>query len=281
MTQSVCERRSSRHDRLKKRRSSARRTSPMRRHIRWQISSTTMSRSTVSSGRFTNRRRWLSTTKTTKAHLDPVREMREASCRFANALRSLTSRGDVVAVHTPVRDRHHPHGALQARRDRLADLQAVRPRRHPVPPREQPAKAILMEPETVGKLEGSKGAYAEARDRVRRQGTRLGGGKVDGLDFDDLLQGVRPATPDRTPNAKDSLLLYVHVGDDRQSKGCCTSTATCSATTASTIIVFLRDGDYYSPADWAWAGGSSTDCWRSGRTVPRWPIAARHASIPR
>src|SRR5215831_15433259 len=84
-------------------------------------------------------------------------QMIEASNRFGNALRGLgIGRGDVVAVHTPQRPETaiahmaiYRIGAIALPISKLFGPDAIQYRLE-----NSAAKAILMEPETVGKLEG-------------------------------------------------------------------------------------------------------------------------------
>src|SRR2546422_11337258 len=85
--------------------------------------------------------------------------MLEAANRFANALKSLdVRRGDVVAVHTPQRPETaimhmalYRIGAIGLPISKLFGPDAIQYRLE-----NSSAKAILMEPETVGKLEGGR-----------------------------------------------------------------------------------------------------------------------------
>ena len=191
-------------------------------------------------------------------------QMREASCRFANALRSLdVKRGDVVAVHTPQRPETaiihmalYRLGAIGLPISKLFGPDAIQYRLE-----NSSAKAILMEPETVGKLDGVREKVPTLKHVIVCGGKAAGlpgGGKVDGLDFDDLLaKGSDHFTPDRTPNAEDPLLLMYTSGTTGNPKGVLhVERYVLGHNGIDYSYNFLRDGDlYYSPADWAWAGG--------------------------
>jgi len=191
-------------------------------------------------------------------------QMREASCRFANALRSLdVKRGDVVAVHTPQRPETaiihmalYRLGAIGLPISKLFGPDAIQYRLE-----NSSAKAILMEPETVGKLEGVREKVPTLKHVIVCGGKAAGlpgGGKVDGLDFDDLLaKGSDRFTPDRSPNAEDPLLLMYTSGTTGNPKGVLhVNRYVLGHNGIDYSYNFLRDGDlYYSPADWAWAGG--------------------------
>ena len=86
----------------------------------------------------------------------------------------------------------------------------------------------------------------------------LGGAKVDGIDFDDLLaKGAAQFTPDRVSQAEDPLLLMYTSGTTGNPKGVLHAHRYVLGHNGIDYSYnFLRDGDlYYSPADWAWAGG--------------------------
>ena len=190
-------------------------------------------------------------------------QMREASCRMANALRGLgIGRGDVVAVHTPQRPETaimhmalYRLGAIGLPISKLFGPDAIQYRLE-----NSSAKAILMEPETVAKLDGVRDSVATLRHVIVCGGKAagLGGAKVDGLDFDDLLaKGAEQFTPDRVSQAEDPLLLMYTSGTTGNPKGVLHAHRYVLGHNGIDYSYnFLRDGDlYYSPADWAWAGG--------------------------
>jgi acetyl-CoA synthetase len=190
-------------------------------------------------------------------------QMRGASCRIANALRGLgIGRGDVVAVHTPQRPETailhmalYRLGAIGLPISKLFGPDAIQYRLE-----NSSAKAILMEPETVGKLDDVR-AQVETLKHVIVCGGKaagLAGAKVDGLDFDDLLaKGAEQFTPDRVSQAEDPLLLMYTSGTTGNPKGVLHAHRYVLGHNGIDYSYnFLRDGDlYYSPADWAWAGG--------------------------
>jgi acetyl-CoA synthetase len=190
-------------------------------------------------------------------------QMREASCRMANALRGLgIGHGDVVAVHTPQRPETailhmalYRLGAIGLPISKLFGPDAIQYRLE-----NSSAKAILMEPETVGKLEGVRDKVPTLKHVIVCGGKAAGlsGGKVDGLDFDDLLaKGASQFTPDRPSQAEDALLLMYTSGTTGNPKGVLHAHRYVLGHNGIDYSYnFLRDGDlYYSPADWAWAGG--------------------------
>src|SRR5229473_5390695 len=191
-------------------------------------------------------------------------QMIEASNRFANALRGLgIGRGDVVAVHTPQRPETaimhmalYRIGAIGLPISKLFGPDAIQYRLE-----NSSAKAILMEPETVGKLEGIRDKVETLKHVIVCGGKAAGlpgEGKVEGLDFDELLaKGSDRFTPDRAPTAEDPLLLMYTSGTTGNPKGVLqVARYVLGHNGIDYSYNFLRDGDlYYSPADWAWAGG--------------------------
>src|SRR5438309_149716 len=122
-------------------------------------------------------------------------QMIEASNRFANALRGIgINRGDVVAIHTPQRPETaiihmalYRIGAIGLPISKLFGPDAIQYRLE-----NSSAKAILMEPETVGKLEG-------VRDKVETlKHVIVCGGKAAGLPGGGKLDGLYPPTALKT-----------------------------------------------------------------------------------
>src|SRR5438309_1734604 len=191
-------------------------------------------------------------------------QMIEASNRFANALRGIgIARGDVVAIHTPQRPETaiahmalYRLGAIALPISKLFGPDAIQYRLE-----NSSAKAILMEPETVGKLEGVRDKVETLKHVIVCGGKAAGlpgGGKLDGLDFDELLaNGSDRFTPDRAPAAEDPLLLMYTSGTTGNPKGVLhVNRYVLGHNGIDYSYNFLREGDlYYSPADWAWAGG--------------------------
>jgi acetyl-CoA synthetase len=191
-------------------------------------------------------------------------QMAAAANRFANALHGLgIARGDVVAVHTPQRPETaiihmalYRIGAIGLPISKLFGPDAIQYRLE-----NSSAKAILMEPETVDKLGGLRGKVQTLKHVIVCGGKAAGlpgGGKVDGLDFDELLaKGSEQFTPDRPSQAEDPLLLMYTSGTTGNPKGVLhASRYVLGHNGIDYSYDFLRDGDlYYSMADWAWAGG--------------------------
>jgi acetyl-CoA synthetase len=191
-------------------------------------------------------------------------QMAAAANKFANALRGLgIGRGDVVAVHTPQRPETaiihmalYRVGAIGLPISKLFGPDAIQYRLE-----NSSAKAILMEPETVGKLDGLRDKVETLKHVIVCGGKAAGlpgGGKVGGLDFDELLaKGSEQFTPDRPSQAEDPLLLMYTSGTTGNPKGVLhASRYVLGHNGIDYSYDFLRDGDlYYSMADWAWAGG--------------------------
>src|SRR5215469_9209837 len=182
-------------------------------------------------------------------------KLRLASNKLANAMRALgIGRGDVVAVHTPQRPETaimhmalYRLGSIALPISKLFGPDAIKYRLN-----NSSAKAILMEPETVGKLEGIRGEIETLKHVI------VAGGKDGGLFFDDLLaKGADRFAPDRGPQSEDPTLLMYTSGTTGNPKGVLHAARYVLGHNGMDYSYnFLRDGDlYYSPADWAWAGG--------------------------
>lgn len=181
--------------------------------------------------------------------------MRAASKRMANALRGIgIARGDVVAVHTPQRPETailhmalYRLGAIGLPISKLFGPDAIQYRLQ-----NSSAKAILMEPETVGKLDGIRKSVETLKHVI------VTGKQADGLSFDELLEkGSDQFTPDRPSQSEDPLLLMYTSGTTGNPKGVLhVSRYVLGHNGMDYSYNFFRDGDlYYSMADWAWAGG--------------------------
>jgi len=182
-------------------------------------------------------------------------QLRLASNKLANAMRALgVARGDVVAVHTPQRPETaimhmalYRLGAVALPISKLFGPDAIKYRLN-----NSSAKAILMEPETVGKLDGIRDEIPTLKHVV------IAGGKGEGHSFDDLLaKGADQFVADRAPLSEDPILLMYTSGTTGNPKGVLHAARYVLGHNGMDYSYnFLRDGDlYYSPADWAWAGG--------------------------
>ena len=179
----------------------------------------------------------------------------DASNRFANALRALgIGRGDVVAIHTPQRPETaiahmalNRLGAIALPISRLFGPDAIHYRLE-----NGSAKAILMEPETVEKMDA-----VERNDLPAFRHVIVTDVGAHGISFDDLMsKGSSHFTMEKT-NAEDPILLMYTSGTTGNPKGVLhVARYVLGHNGIDYSYNYLRDGDlYYSPADWAWAGG--------------------------
>ena len=181
-------------------------------------------------------------------------QMLTASNRFANALRGIgINRGDVVAVHLPQRPETaiahmalYRLGAIALPISKLFGPDALKYRLE-----NSAAKAILLEAESLPKI-------ADIRKQIPTfQHVIIVGGKGDGLSFDELLaEGSADFRMGRT-SAEDPILLMYTSGTTGDPKGVLhVARYVLGHNGIDYSYNFLRPGDlYYSPADWAWAGG--------------------------
>jgi acetyl-CoA synthetase len=182
-------------------------------------------------------------------------QMIEASNRFANALRGLgIGRGDVLAVHTPQRPETaiahiacYRLGAIALPISKLFGPDAIEYRLS-----NSSAKAILMEPETVQKIDAiDRKTIPNFRHVITTDGAH------GGLSFDDLLSKGAPSFTMEKSSAEDPVLLMYTSGTTGNPKGVLhVARYVLGHNGIDYSYNYLRDGDlYYSPADWAWAGG--------------------------
>lgn len=180
--------------------------------------------------------------------------MVEASRRFANALKGLgIKRGDVVAVHLPQRPETaiahialYRLGAIALPISKLFGPDALKYRLN-----NSGAPAIILEPESLSKLADIRGEIPTLKHVI------VAGGRGDGLSFDDLLAQGSPEFATVKNGAEDPILLMYTSGTTGNPKGVLhASRYVLGHNGIDYSYNFLRDGDlYYSPADWAWAGG--------------------------
>ncbi len=182
-------------------------------------------------------------------------QMIEASNRFANALRAIgINRGDVVAIHTPQRPETaiahmalYRLGAIALPISKLFGPDAIQYRLD-----NSSAKAILMEPETVGKMDA-----VDRKSLPNFKHVIVTDGAKGGLSFDDLMsKGASSFTMEKS-SAEDPVLLMYTSGTTGNPKGVLhVARYVLGHNGIDYSYNYLRDGDlYYSPADWAWAGG--------------------------
>ncbi len=181
-------------------------------------------------------------------------ELLRLSNRAANALRGLgIARGDVVAVHTPQRPETaivhmalYRIGAIGLPISKLFGPDAIQYRLS-----NSGAKAIVMEPETVHKLDGIRSELPELRHVI------VVGGRGDGLAFQELLEKASAELKPEPSSPEDPILLMYTSGTTGNPKGVLhAGRYVLGHNGIDYSYNFLREGDlYYSPADWAWAGG--------------------------
>jgi len=117
--------------------------------------------------------------------------------------------------------------------------------------RHSAAPAILIEAENVAKLDGLRQAIGTLKHVI------VVGGTGDGLSFDDLLAKGSPDLTVENTSAEDPILLMYTSGTTGNPKGVLHAHRYVLGHNGIDYSYnFLRPGDlYYSPADWAWAGG--------------------------
>jgi acetyl-CoA synthetase len=182
-------------------------------------------------------------------------QMIEASNRFANALRGIgIGRGDVVAIHTPQRPETaiahialYRLGAIALPISKLFGPDALQYRLE-----NSSAKAILLEPETASKMDA-----VDRKDLPNFKHVILTDGAKGGLSFDDLLSKGASSFAMEKSNAEDPILLMYTSGTTGNPKGVLhVARYVLGHNGIDYSYNYLREGDlYYSPADWAWAGG--------------------------
>lgn len=180
----------------------------------------------------------------------------ELSRRFANALRGLQiARGDVVAIHLPQRPEAaiahlacHRLGAIALPISRLFGGDALLYRL-----RDSGAKAIVLETDALGKLDGRRDTAPDLAHVITADGAG-----PDALDFQPLLsRGADDFTPDRPARAEDPALLMYTSGTTGHPKGVLHAARfVLGHNGVDYAYNFLREGDvYYRPADWTWVAG--------------------------
>src|SRR5580704_2493366 len=182
-------------------------------------------------------------------------QMIEASNRFANALRSIgIHRGDVVAIHTPQRPETaiahmalYRLGAIALPISKLFGPDAIQYRLD-----NSSAKAILMEPETVGKMDA-----VDRKSLPNFKHIIVTDGAKGGISFDDLMSKGASTFKMEKSSAEDPVLLMYTSGTTGNPKGVLhVARYVLGHNGIDYSYNYLRQGDlYYSPADWAWAGG--------------------------
>jgi acetyl-CoA synthetase len=181
-------------------------------------------------------------------------KMGELSRRFANAMIGLgIKRGDVVAVHLPQRPETaiahmglYRIGAIALPISKLFGPDALKYRLE-----NSAAKAILVEPDSVEKIDPIRKEVPALRHVI------VAGDKHGGLAFDDLIAKASDRFTMGAAQAEDPILLMYTSGTTGDPKGVLhVARYVLGHNGIDYSYNFLRQGDlYYSPADWAWAGG--------------------------
>jgi acetyl-CoA synthetase len=183
------------------------------------------------------------------------------SRRFANALSALgVRRGDVVAIHLPQRPETaiahigcYRLGAIALPISKLFGPDALLYRLT-----NSAAKVLMLEPESIEKIEPIRGQLPALRHVIVAGGKGGEGLKPLGqAGFDELLsKASEHFTMPKTDAEQPALLMYTS-GTTGDPKGVLhASRYVLGHNGIDYSYNFLRDGDlYYSPADWAWAGG--------------------------
>jgi acetyl-CoA synthetase len=181
------------------------------------------------------------------------------SRRFANALSALgVRRGDVVAIHLPQRPETaiahigcYRLGALALPISKLFGPDALLYRLT-----NSAAKVVMLEPESLEKIEPIRSQLPDLQHVIVAGGDdgHQHGGQVG---FDNLLSKASEAFTMSKTSAEDPALLMYTSGTTGDPKGVLhASRYVLGHNGIDYSYNFLRDGDlYYSPADWAWAGG--------------------------
>jgi acetyl-CoA synthetase len=176
------------------------------------------------------------------------------SRRFANALAGLgVKRGDVVAIHLPQRPETaiahialYRIGAIALPISKLFGSDALLYRLT-----NSSARVIMLEPESVEKIEPIRSQLPELKHVI------IAGGNQGGLGFDDLISQASEDFATVKTASEDPILLMYTSGTTGDPKGVLhASRYVLGHNGIDYSYNFLREGDlYYSPADWAWAGG--------------------------
>ena len=183
------------------------------------------------------------------------------SRRFASALSALgVRRGDVVAIHLPQRPETaiahigcYRLGAIALPISKLFGPDALLYRLT-----NSTARILLLEPESVEKIEPIRSQLPDLKHVIVAGGKGGDGlGPVGQIGFDDLISKASEDFTMAKTQAEDAALLMYTSGTTGDPKGVLHAARYVLGHNGIDYSYnFLRDGDlYYSPADWAWAGG--------------------------
>jgi len=176
------------------------------------------------------------------------------SRRFANALTGLgVGRGDVVAIHLPQRPETaiahigcYRVGAIALPISQLFGPDALLYRLT-----NSAAKVLMIQPDSVEKIEPIRSQLPDLKHVI------IAGGGHGGVAFDDFVSRASEDFTMGKANAEDPSLLMYTSGTTGDPKGVLHAARYVLGHNGIDYSYnFLREGDlYYSPADWAWAGG--------------------------
>ncbi len=183
------------------------------------------------------------------------------SRRFANALGALgVGRGDVVAIHLPQRPETaiahiacYRLGAIALPISRLFGPDALLYRLT-----NSAAKVLMLEPESIEKIAPIRDRLPDLKHLVIAGGKSSDTlGPISQTGFDELVSQASDNFAMSQTNAEDPALLMYTSGTTGDPKGVLHAARYVLGHNGIDYSYnFLRDGDlYYSPADWAWAGG--------------------------
>ena len=183
------------------------------------------------------------------------------SRRFANALLALgVGRGDVVAIHLPQRPETaiahigcYRLGAIALPISKLFGPDALLYRLT-----NSAAKVVMLEPESLEKIDPIRGQLPDLKHVIVAGGKGGSGHQPLGqVGFDDLLGKASEEFTMSKTNAEDPALMMYTSGTTGDPKGVLHAARYVLGHNGIDYSYnFLREGDlYYSPADWAWAGG--------------------------
>ena len=204
----------------------------------------------------------------------------ESCQRFANALSALgVGRGDVVAIAGSQRPETaiahmaiYRLGAIALPISRLFGDDALRYRLA-----NSGARAIMVEPEAAGRLEGIRAELPELRHVI------VAGGNGPGVNFESLVAAGAADCAAAPTGLEDPLILMYTSGTTGNPKGVLHAARNIIGHNGFDYALnFVRPGDvYFSPADWAWSAGlsglglplglwnSGGGVWRQGKIRPR------------
>jgi acetyl-CoA synthetase len=181
-------------------------------------------------------------------------QLKEASCRLANALAALgIKRGHVVAIAAGQRPETaiahmaaYRLGAVVMPVSRLFGDDALRYRLA-----HGEARAVITDAEGAARLETFRKDLPELRHVI------VAGGNGPGLNFNDLVMNGAPTHQAAPTSPEDPLLLMYTSGTTGKPKGVLQAARNILGRNGFDYALnFIRPDDvYFSPADWSWSAG--------------------------